>query len=202
MRGPDPDVTGQGCQPVQRRVLCPRQFFGPVGGDQIGARGRPDDQRTPAEHADLPVAVEQQEHHVFVGVAGGEHGAQPEPTEVDLVAVVQAGVLELAVPSRRREDAGLTLGRELVCAGEEIGVQVRVGGEGDGQPAPGRDLVHGTQIAAHVDDERAPVTEIDEIGGVAQPLVDEGNEIDRHVRLPSPSYAPTCRPATTRGSRR
>jgi hypothetical protein len=56
-------------------------------------------------------------------------------------------------------------------------MQVSVGGEGDGQtPLAGR-LMDGSQVAADVHYQRASVTEVDEVGGVAQSFVDKRNQV-------------------------
>ena len=86
---------------------------------------------------------------------------QPQTAQVDLVAIVQPGVGELAVAGRRRQYLGSVVARELVCAGKEVGVQMGVGGERDGQTPPGRGLMNGAQVAADVDDQSPSVAQID-----------------------------------------
>jgi hypothetical protein len=158
--------------------LSPRQFLGALVGYQIGAGGRTHDQRPAGEHPDLTVTVEQQERQVLVGVTGCQQRTQAQPAEIDLVAVVEAGVGEFAVPRRGGQHLGSALRAELVCAGKEIGVQMGVGGERHRQAAPCRRGMHGTQVTADVDDQGTSIAEVDEIGGVAQSFVDKWNQID------------------------
>ena len=74
MGRPDPHITGQGGQPPQRGILGTGELVGPLGGDQIGARGRAHQQGTTGEHPDLPVTVQQQKRQVLMGVPGCHQG--------------------------------------------------------------------------------------------------------------------------------
>jgi hypothetical protein len=66
--GPDRDVITEPNEPLQGPVLRPREFLGPTRIDQIGPRGRPDQQRSTGEHPDRPGPVEHQERQVLMGV--------------------------------------------------------------------------------------------------------------------------------------
>ena len=56
-------------------------------------------------------------------------------------------------------------------------MQVGVGGERDPQPAGRECVAHRAQVTARVHREGASVAEVDEIGGVAQALVHDGDEL-------------------------
>src|SRR5688500_3674977 len=100
---------------------------------QIGAGGGADDQRPAGEHPDQLVAVGQQVGQVLVGVPGSAQGAQGQPAQVDLVAVAQPAVAVGALPGRRGKQLR-AVGGQVDGAGDEVGVQVGVGGVGDGEP--------------------------------------------------------------------
>ena len=134
MCGPQRHVVGQGEQPLHRRVLGARQLLDTGRVDQVGAGRRPDDERPTGEHTDRFVTVEQQEREVFVRVTGGHQRPQPEPAQVDLVAVRQPGVWKLPPACRGREDGRAVGGGQVERAGEEVSVQVRVGREGHREP--------------------------------------------------------------------
>ena len=57
-------------------------------------------------------------------------------------------------------------------------MQVGVGGERHGQPAPGRGRVHRAQITAHIHHQGPAVTQIHQVGRVAQALIDQRNQIN------------------------
>jgi hypothetical protein len=71
---------------------------------------------------------------VLVGVPRCGHRDQPQPAEVDLVAVVQPAVRELAPARGRGEHLRCVVMSQLGGPGQEVGVQVGVGGEPDPQP--------------------------------------------------------------------
>ena len=77
------------------------------------------------------VAVEQQVREVLVGVPGCAQGPQPQPAQVDLVAVAQPGVGERPRPGGRGEQVRAVGAARSTGAGEEVGVQVGVGRERD-----------------------------------------------------------------------
>jgi hypothetical protein len=98
---------------------------------------------------------------MLVGMAGRAQRPQPQATEVDLVTVAQAAVGELAVPGRRSQHPRAFGRRQLPGAGQEVRVQVRVGGERDRQPPASRGIGRRAQVEAHVDHHRPAVAEID-----------------------------------------
>ena len=54
-------------------------------------------------------------------------------------------------------------------------MQVGVGNEGHHQPGPSGSRAQSTQVAARVDSQGSPVTQVDQIRGVAQTLVHQGH---------------------------
>ena len=58
-------------------------------------------------------------------------------------------------------------------AGDEVGVEVGLGGEGDSEAVSLRRFQVGSGVAAGVDDERAALTEVDHVRGVAEALIDK-----------------------------
>ncbi len=125
--------------PVQRAVLGTSELLGLLGCHQVDAGGRAGDQRAAAEDAGLARPVEQQEGEMLLGVSRCADRAQGEPAEVDLFAVLEPTVRELPTTGSRREHLGAVSGGELDRAGEEVGVEVGVGGVRDMQ-ASGRGL--------------------------------------------------------------
>src|SRR6516165_3830160 len=108
---------------------------------------------------------------------------QPQSAEVDLVAIMKCHMGEIAVTGRRRQYFCSVCRAELVCTGQEVGVQMGVGGEGHLHTTTVGYLIHGAQVAAHVDDECTAVAQIDEVGRIAQSLIDERDKIDvSHLR--------------------
>ncbi len=103
-------------------------------------------------------------------------------------------------------DDGRAPGGKLAAASKEVGMQVGLDGERDGQAgAFGRGQVRGG-LACRVDHEGgAMVTEVDEVGRVAESLVDEGDRSDRstrHAALVAPtmygsSHATSSAPASS-----
>ena len=75
---------------------------------------------------------------MLVGVPGGGQRLECEAAEVGFVAVAQCPVFEGTPASGGGEDGRAVVGGELACAGEEVGVQVGVGGVGHLQPVPVR----------------------------------------------------------------
>ena len=62
---------------------------------------------------------------------------------------------------------------QLSCAAEEVGMQVGVGGPRDPKPATFRCCPDRTQVTADVHDECTTISQVHEVGGVAQPLVQD-----------------------------
>lgn len=158
-------------------VLGAGEFVGPLGAEQVGAGGGADDEGSAGEDAQLPRAVQQEEGQVLVGVSGGGQGPQCQPAQVGLVAVGERGVREGAVSGGGGQDGRAVVGGELERAGEEVGVQVGVGGVRDAQPAPLGGRAQGAQIPARVHRQGASVAQVDEVGAVAQPLVDQRYQV-------------------------
>src|SRR5204862_5500884 len=128
-------------------------------------------------HPDRPAAVAEQERQVLVGVPRRREGLQGQPAEVDFVTVVQPHVVEAAAAGGAGEDGGAVVGGELAGAGEEVGVQVGVRGVGDPQPAPVGGGPQRTQVAGRVHREGPPVAEVEQVGAVAQPVVDQRYQV-------------------------
>jgi len=110
---------------------------------------------------------------VLGGVAGGLQGAQSQPAEVDLVAVTEPQVVEGALPGGRGEDLRTVIVSELPGAGKEIGVQVGLGRVRDPQTPLRRGSVDGTQVQGRVNREGTAVAEVEQVGTIAQPLVNQ-----------------------------
>jgi len=178
----DGQVVGQREDPLlQRLPQRASQRLGLVGGDQVGAGDCADEQRAAREQCDRFRAVSQQPAQVLGRVTRGGDGAQAKAAEAEFVAVVEAAMGPLEAAGSRSEH-GRAPGGELAAAGEEVGMQVGLDGERDGQAgAFGRGQVRGG-LACRVDHEGAVVTEVDEVGRVAQSLVDEGDRSDRSTR--------------------
>ena len=123
---------------------------------------------------------------MLVGVPGGTEGAQPQPTEVDLVPVGQPGVHELSAAGRGGQHRGAVTGGKLSGAGEEVGMQVGVGCEGHPKVLLLGRRPHRAQVPADIHNQGATITEVDQVGAVAQPLIDQRHhrDIDRHRASP------------------
>ncbi len=120
------------------------------------------------------------------GFQGEAANVEAFPGQQTVVGVLQAGGAggdHLGAP-----------GRQLSAAGDEVGVQMRLGRSGDAQ-APSLCLGQvGTGLASRVDHQGAAVAEVNQVGAVAQPLVDEGNDL-RHGHVGQSCPAATDRPA-------
>jgi hypothetical protein len=62
-------------------------------------------------------------------VTGSRQGTQRESAEVDFVPLAKSAVAEGPVPCNGAEDLGGVIGGQLDRAGEEVRVQVGLGGE-------------------------------------------------------------------------
>jgi len=114
-------------------------------------------------------------------VAGGGDRTQHQPAQVQLLLVVQALVGEPQLGGAGGEDAG-ALGGQFAAAGDEVGMQVGLHRKGDPQPPPpGKVQVRG-RVADRVDRQRPPVAQVDQVGGVPEPLVDHRDDRN-HGRL-------------------
>jgi hypothetical protein len=114
---------------------------------------------------------------VFVGVTGGRHRAQREPAQVDILTVAEREVRELPPAGGGGEDRRAVPGGELERAGEEVRVQVGVGGVRDAQPSALGRGADGPQVPAHVDRQGPAVAEIEQVRRIAQPLVNDELEL-------------------------
>jgi hypothetical protein len=114
-------------------------------------------------------------------VAGGGDRPQHQPAQVQLLLVVQALVGELEVGGAGDEDAGAA-GGQFAAAGDEVGVQVGLDRMGDPQPPLVGQVQVGGRVAGRVDHQRPPVAEVDQVGTVAEPLV-EYRDDRNHGRL-------------------
>ena len=81
------------------------------------------------------------------------------------------------MPRRGGQYRGAVIGGQLNGPGQEVGVQVRVGGERHPQAPPGRGLAQGPQVAGGVDGQRPPAAQAGQVGGVSQALVDERDQV-------------------------
>src|SRR5205823_2861359 len=108
----------------------------------------------------------------------------------DLLAVDETAVFEDEASGGRSEEFGPHR-RELTSAGHEIGVQVRLGDEGDveTQPVRRREIRRG--VADGIDDESPAVADVDEVRGVAESFVDEPVDVRacRHGFRATNAYA-------------
>jgi hypothetical protein len=113
-------------------------------------------------------------------VCPGVASAQGQAAKIDLGPVAEAPVRELGVPRGGGEHLRALRG-QLATPGDEIGMQVGLRHVGQAQPAiGGRGQVRG-RITLGVDHERPPVAQVDEIGGVAEPPVDDrGDQASTH----------------------
>jgi hypothetical protein len=123
---------------------------------------------------------------VFVGVPGGAEGAQPQPTEVDLVPVGEPGVPELSAASCGGQHCGAVTGGQLSGAGEEVGMQVGVSGEGHPKVLLLGRRPHRTKVPVGIHDQCATIAEVDQVGAVAHTFIDQRHHrhIDRHRAPP------------------
>jgi hypothetical protein len=109
---------------------------------------------------------------VLGGVARGGQRSECEPAEVDVLAVGEATHRERMVAGAGHEQLGAE-GTELAGPGDEVSVQVRLHRVGNFQAAPvGFGQVAG-RMAGRIDDEGAPIAHVDQVGGVAEPVVNE-----------------------------
>lgn len=64
-------------------------------------------------------------------------------------------------------------------------MQMGVGGERHREPPPRSSSVHPAKVAAHINNQRPPITQIDQVGRIAQALIDQRNRLDSsHVIVP------------------
>jgi len=114
---------------------------------------------------------------VLAGVARRGQRPQAQPAQVYLVAVGQRGMREGAAPRRGRQHGRALVRGQLHGPGQEIGVQVRVGGERDRQAPPGRGPAQGAHVTGGVDGQRPPVAQVGQVGRVPQALIDQRDQV-------------------------
>jgi hypothetical protein len=160
-------VVGEGEDPlVQGAPQRPSQRLRAVGADQVGAGHRADQQRPAGEQHQWSGAIDQEVGEMLGGVAGGRQRPQPKAAQVDLLPVAQTAMWELE-PCRSRRDHGGAQGGQLAAAGDEVGMQVRLGGPGQPQAAASGGGQVGTGVARGVQHQPAAVAQVDQVGGVA-----------------------------------
>ena len=182
----DGDVVGEAHDPlVQGLPQRPGQGFGLVESDQVGASQRADQQRAAGEKGDRSTAIGEQPGEVLGGVTRRCDRPEVQPADVELVAVAETAVRPLH-PGRLRGEHGRTEGGQLAAAGEEVGVQMRLDRVGDRHPRSfgGGQIRRG--VSRRVDDQRAAVTEVEQVRRVAEPFVDEGDDLTHVVGLRRP----------------
>ncbi len=64
-------------------------------------------------------------------MTGRSEHVQAQAAEVDLVTVGQSGVVEESVACGRGQHRGTVVCGQVVCAAEEVGVEVCIGGPAD-----------------------------------------------------------------------
>ncbi len=158
-------------------VLRAGQLVGALGAEQIGPGGRADDEGAAGEHAQLAVAVQEQEGQMLVGMPRRGQRAQRQPAQVGLVAIGERGMREAAVAGGGGQHRRAVIGCELQCPGEEVRMQVGVGDEGHGQAAPAGLRAERAQVPAHVHGQGPAVAEVDQVGAVAQPRIDQRDQV-------------------------
>ena len=91
-------------------------------------------------------------------------------------------MLELPAAGRGGQHRGAVTGGKLSGAGEEVGVQVGVGGEGHPKVPLLGGRPHRAEVAAGIHDQGAAIAEVDQVGAVAQTLIDQRHhrDIDSH----------------------
>jgi hypothetical protein len=88
-------------------------------------------------------------------------------------------VRELPAAGRGRKHGGSVVDAELVGTGQEVGMQVSVGGVPDAKATPLGGGADRAQVTARVDDKSSTVAEVDEVGAIAQSRIHQRH----YVRL-------------------
>ena len=102
---------------------------------------------------------------------------------------------ELAVTPGRGDHLGTVVRGQLDGTGEEVGVQMGIHCVCHAQPPLLRGGTHRAEIQARVHHQPPALTEVDQIDGVAQPLIDQRCDVDFHGRLDLHYPTATGRPA-------
>jgi len=161
------------------------ELVGAVECDQVSARRRADDQRPSGEDSDWLVAIQEQEAQMLVGVPRCRHRAQPQAAEINFVAIAHPAVDEATLTRGRGENLCVLSRGKLTGTGQEVGVQVGVCGECNAQPQLVGCGTKAAQIPTGVHRQPATVPQIDQVGTVAQPRVDQGmHEVASHAASP------------------
>jgi hypothetical protein len=108
---------------------------------------------------------------VLVGVPGRGQRHQAQPAEVDLVTFAQSAVFEPAPAGGRGQDRGAVLVCQLHSPGQEVRMQMGVRGEPDPHAGLARCGAHRPQVTRRVNHECRAVCEVDQVAGVAQPVI-------------------------------
>jgi hypothetical protein len=170
----DGELAGQRQKPlVKGPVGGPGQRLGQLGAGQVGAGHGADQEGPAAEQGQRSSGVQKQVADVLGGVPGGGQHPQGEPTQVDLLGVLQAAMGEAEPAGSRGEDPGAIGGGQLPAAGQEVGVQVGLGRVGDAQSTPPGQLQIRGRVAGRVNHQGPPVAQLHHIGAVAEALVDD-----------------------------
>jgi hypothetical protein len=193
MRWIDGEVVGQGQDPLMQRVeLCVRERLSMFRPEEVGAPHGVDHQRATAEQRQRrPTARLQQVGEMVGRVSRRRDRFERERAHVDSVTVANTMVGYLKVRRSRREESGTERG-ELGASRDEVGMRMRVDCVGDAQPPFRRFLEFELGDAVGVDHQCGAVTEINEVRRVAEPLVDEGDNVGTHVETASRALARTC----------
>ena len=115
-------------------------------------------------------------------VAGRRPGRQPEPADLQPVALVRRPVLELVAAAPRRDDLRTGRGPGLQRPGQVVVVDVRLEDVPDTPAAPLRDLEEAPRVALRIDEDRvAPAGQ--QVRAVAEAGRHEDLEIERPLLL-------------------
>ncbi len=201
------DLVGQAEQPlVDRGPQRPGQLLGTFGADEVGARHRPGEQRPAAEQGARAVAVAEQVREVFGRVAGGGQRFEREASEIHGLPRNQP-VMRMAEPRAARREHSGTPCRQLSAAGDEVGVEMRLGRRRERQAPPLRLGEIRADVAHRVDHHGRSVAQVHQVGTVAQTLVDQGHDVGgahRGRRQPwptatgSPAFFHSGKPSSSR----
>ncbi len=132
---------------------------------------------------------------MFGSVAGGGQGLEPEAPEVDLLSRDQSLMRVAQLGATRRDHPGAP-SRQLPAAGDEVGIKVRLGGQGDRQAAPLRLGEVRTDVARRVHHHGRSIAQVDQVRTVAQSLLHQGHDVGgAHRRRPQPWPTATGSPA-------
>ena len=147
----------------KRPELGAGEGIGVLRTQEIRPGRRTDDQGSAGEHGPWLIAVHQQVRHVLVGVARGGPPTKRQPAQVDLSAVHQSEVVEASVSVRGADHPGAVATGKADRTRQEVGVQVRLRGERDGQSVRRRGGVDRPQVERGVHGQSPPITQIHQI---------------------------------------